>query len=132
MSNEDSDGIKDNLNFLGNYRWTNADSATDCSLRSRAAVLQARQYEAPRNEVEAVVARILASLLKLDRVGAQDNFILLGGESLLAAQAAWQIGNHFGCEVSLRSILAGTVANIAAEVLAANGNPKTEASASPI
>jgi hypothetical protein len=132
MSNGDSDRIKDKLNFLGNYKWTNADSTPDSAVRSRAAVLQVRQYEAPRNEVEAVVAQILASLLKLDRVGVQDNFLLLGGESLLAAQAAWQIGNHFGCEVSLRSILAGTVANIAVEVLAANRNLKTDANTSPI
>jgi hypothetical protein len=57
----------------------------------------------------------------MERVGIHDNFILLGGESLLAAQAAWRIRDRFGCEVTLRSILAGTVADIAAEIFAADG-----------
>jgi acyl carrier protein len=73
----------------------------------------------PRNEVEAGVAEILAQLLMVERVGIHDNFILLGGESLLAAQAAWRIQNRFGCEVTLRSILTGTVANVADEIIAA-------------
>jgi acyl carrier protein len=81
------------------------------------------EYEAPRNEVEAGVAEILASLLKIERVGIHDNFILLGGESLLAAQAAWRIQNRFGCEVTLRSILAGTVADVAAEILTGQASP---------
>jgi acyl carrier protein len=83
-----------------------------------------REYEAPRSEVEAGVAEILAEFLNVERVGAQDNFILLGGESLLAAQAAWRIRDRFGCEVSLRSILAGTVADIAAEILSAEEPPQ--------
>ena len=79
-----------------------------------------REYVAPRNEVEAGVAEILAGLLMIDRVGIDDNLILLGGESLLAAQAAWRIQDRFGCEVTLRSILVGTVADVAAEIFAAN------------
>jgi acyl carrier protein len=86
----------------------------DCG--SQAAAVRVRQYVAPRNEIEAAVAGILAVLLKIERVGLNDNLVLLGGESLLAAQAAWQIRERYGCEVSLRSVLTGTVENIAAEI----------------
>lgn len=80
---------------------------------------EASEYVAPRTDAEAGVAEILAAQLKMERVGAHDNFIALGGESLLAAQAAWQIRERFGCEVPLRSILTGTVADIAAQLTAA-------------
>lgn len=76
-------------------------------------------YEAPRNEVERGVAEILGGLLGRERIGRHDNFILLGGESLRAAQAARQIWDRFGCEVSLRSILVGKVSDIAAALEAA-------------
>ena len=86
----------------------------------KAPTIRVAEYVAPRNDEEAFVAEILAQLLKMEQVGVNDNLILLGGESLLAAQAAWHIRNRYGCEVSLRSILTGTVAKIAAEIVAAN------------
>ncbi|KAF9350088.1 hypothetical protein BGX34_001421, partial [Mortierella sp. NVP85] len=47
----------------------------------------ARQiYEAPQSETEAMVARIWAELLHLDRVSRHDNFFALGGHSLLVVQ----------------------------------------------
>jgi acyl carrier protein len=106
MSNNDSDKVTDQI--------------LTCAAEARPATASVREYEAPRNDVEAGVAEILAEFLHMERVGIHDNFILLGGESLLAAQAAWQIQNRFRYEVTLRSILAGTVADIAAEILAAN------------
>ena len=124
MSNDDSDKLKDKLNRLGDHRSSEAArSMPDCAPASQAAPLRMREYVAPRNEVEAGVAEILAALLMIERVGIHDNFILLGGESLVAAQAAWRIRDRFGCEVTLRSILAGTVADVAAEILAAKGDP---------
>ncbi|HTU46904.1 MAG TPA: phosphopantetheine-binding protein [Bryobacteraceae bacterium] len=83
-------------------------------------------YVAPRNDLEAAVAEILGAVLSADRVGAYDNFIVLGGESLLAAQVAWRIQKRFGCEVSLRSILTGSVADIAAELIAEGCTPTAE------
>ncbi len=119
MSNDDSDKLNDRLSFLGDHRSTEAaGSGPECA--SQPAASRVREYVAPRNEVEAGVAEILAGLLMIDRVGIDDNLILLGGESLLAAQAAWRIQDRFGCEVTLRSILVGTVADVAAEIFAAN------------
>jgi acyl carrier protein len=123
MGNNDSDKSKEKLNFLEDHQLSEAPPPTlDCKLR--ASTSRVREYVAPRNEVEAGVAEILAELLMVERVGIHDNFILLGGESLLAAQAARRIQNRFGCEVTLRSILAGTVADVTAEIFAANRDPR--------
>ena len=74
------------------------------------------KYEAASNSVEQVVAAIWAHLLEIDRIGPEDNFLLLGGESLLATQAASQLRDYFQCEVSVRSIFVKTVAEIAADI----------------
>ncbi|HYP26346.1 MAG TPA: phosphopantetheine-binding protein [Blastocatellia bacterium] len=119
MTRDDSIKIEENLNLPGDHELSEALPSTPvCAFQAGAS--RVREYGAPRNEVEAGVAEILAGLLAVERVGIHDNFILLGGESLLAAQAAWQIQNRFGCEVSLRSILIGTVADVAAEIAAAS------------
>jgi hypothetical protein len=70
----------------------------------------------PHNDLERGVAEIWADLLRVDRVGADDSFLLLGGESLLATQAASRIRSRFGCEVTIRSVLIGTVREVAAEI----------------
>jgi len=82
-------------------------------------------YEAPRNPTEVAVTKIWAMLLDLDRVGIQDNFLLLGGESLLAAQAASRVRDQFGVELSLRSIFVGRVCEIAAEIEAMQARPNS-------
>ena len=57
-------------------------------------------------------------LTEVDRVGATDNFLLLGGESLSAGQASSRLKEQFGCDISVRSIFVGTVADIAGEITA--------------
>ena len=47
---------------------------------------QARQYVAPRNEVEETLAQIWSELLGVEQVGIHDNFFSLGGDSILALQ----------------------------------------------
>ena len=59
---------------------------------------------APRTPTEERLAAILASLLDLDRVSAEDNFFLLGGHSLLGTQLIAKIRHTFGVEVGLRSL----------------------------
>ncbi|MDE9499967.1 hypothetical protein KKJ22_19770, partial [Xenorhabdus bovienii] len=44
------------------------------------------EYEAPVDEMEMTLAQIWQELLKLERVGRQDNFFRLGGHSLTAIQ----------------------------------------------
>jgi amino acid adenylation domain-containing protein len=43
-------------------------------------------YEAPRNEVERVLAELWAGVLRVERVGIHDNFFTLGGDSILSIQ----------------------------------------------
>jgi non-ribosomal peptide synthase protein (TIGR01720 family) len=43
-------------------------------------------YVAPRGPVEATLARIWADVLGVDRVGVEDNFFALGGDSILSIQ----------------------------------------------
>ncbi|MFC4046555.1 amino acid adenylation domain-containing protein, partial [Dactylosporangium siamense] len=80
----------------------------------------ARQYEAPRNPVEAALADIWAALLRLERVGIRDDFFDLGGHSLLATQLMSRVRNAFQVELDLAELFAGpTIAALAERVAAA-------------
>lgn len=59
---------------------------------------------APVTEIEKTVAKILASLLKLDRVDAEANFFDLGGHSLLGTQLIARLREAFGIELPLRKV----------------------------
>jgi amino acid adenylation domain-containing protein/non-ribosomal peptide synthase protein (TIGR01720 family) len=45
-----------------------------------------REYVAPTNAVEAVLASVWSDVLRLDRVGTRDNFFEIGGDSIVALQ----------------------------------------------
>lgn len=49
---------------------------------------QARQWEAPRSEMETLLARAWQAVLGVAQVGRQDNFFALGGHSLLAVRVS--------------------------------------------
>jgi hypothetical protein len=70
----------------------------------------------PRHQIETAVTRMWAKMLGVDDVGLHDNFLLLGGESLLATQVVSEIRDQLGCDVPIRSIFVSTVAEIAAEI----------------
>ena len=53
-----------------------------------------RGYEAPRGEVENVVARVWQALLGVPRIGRHDNFFELGGHSLLIVQMLDRLRRH--------------------------------------
>ncbi|HTC33187.1 MAG TPA: non-ribosomal peptide synthetase [Bryobacteraceae bacterium] len=74
-------------------------------------------YRAPSTATEERLVEILSTLLGVDRVGADDNFFLLGFHSLLATQVATRVYERFGIQLSLRNLFeAKTVARLAAEV----------------
>lgn len=50
------------------------------------------------------LARIFAALLGVDRVGLHDDFIELGGDSLLAARAAHRVGGEFDVDAPIRIV----------------------------
>jgi len=77
---------------------------------------------APSGPVQELLAGIWAEVLRLDRVGARDNFFSLGGHSLLATQVVSRIRETFGVEIPLRRLFeAPTLERLAAVVAAAQG-----------
>ncbi|KZM69085.1 non-ribosomal peptide synthetase [Nocardia terpenica] len=83
----------------------------------------AREFRAPSTPVEEIVAEVFAALLvpgtddNPGRVGADDDFFELGGNSLLAAQAAARIGSALGLRVPVQLLFeASTVAMLAERV----------------
>jgi hypothetical protein len=64
-----------------------------------------REYVAPRTPTEERVAAVWAALFNVDRVGVEDNFFDLGGQSLMAVQLAARLSRAVGREVSVRAIL---------------------------
>ena len=74
-------------------------------------------FIAPRGPVEEAIADIWADVLRLERVGARDNFFSLGGHSLLAAQVVNRLRDAFRVDVPLRVFFeAPTVADFAARL----------------
>ncbi|HEX7154408.1 MAG TPA: amino acid adenylation domain-containing protein [Thermoanaerobaculia bacterium] len=60
-------------------------------------------YSAPRNETEAKLAEIWAKLLRLERVGIEDNFFAIGGDSILSIQAVSR-ANQAGIAITTRQL----------------------------
>jgi acyl carrier protein len=59
---------------------------------------------APRSETEGRLAVIWAEVLKRDRVGRQENFFALGGNSLLAIRLLGRVSKQFGVRLALRAL----------------------------
>lgn len=60
-----------------------------------------KQYIAPRNKTEEILANIWAEILNVGRIGVQDNFFELGGNSLLAVSLAHAIQSVLGGHLDL-------------------------------
>jgi amino acid adenylation domain-containing protein len=76
-----------------------------------------RQYVAPRNSIEEVVAGIWKQVLQRERVGIHDNFFELGGHSLLATRVMHRVQETLQVELSLRAFFeAPTVAHLAEDI----------------
>lgn len=76
-------------------------------------------FLAPRNHLEARVARIYAEVLEIERVGAEDNFFALGGDSLRAMQVLSRIRSLFSVNLSIATLFFNaTVAQFAEQVSA--------------
>jgi hypothetical protein len=86
-------------------------------LPTQAQLLSNEEYIAPRTAVETRMTGILATLLRLEKVGVNENFFLLGGNSLLGAQVIARVRDTFGVELTLLSLFDHpTVSGLSAEI----------------
>jgi amino acid adenylation domain-containing protein len=82
-------------------------------------------YVAPRTALEEVLAGLWCEVLRIERVGIQDNFFTLGGHSLLATQVVSRIGEALQIEVPLRRLFeAPTVCGLAEALLRDSSSPE--------
>ena len=71
----------------------------------------------PRTSIEREVAAIWAEILEVEQVGIDDNFFLLGGDSLLASRVISRVIHTFRIDVPLRMLFdAPTVAAMASVI----------------
>lgn len=81
------------------------------------------EYVAPRNTLESTIADIWSMVLNCGRIGIDDDFFELGGESLRATHVVAQINQAFGIGITIRDIFeAGTVRMLSDIVVNASSN----------
>ncbi|WP_240960938.1 amino acid adenylation domain-containing protein, partial [Rhodococcus sp. A14] len=69
-----------------------------------APVLAPKEFRAPATPVEEAVAEVFADVLGIERVGADDDFFELGGNSLVATRVASALRDLLGTDVALQWI----------------------------
>ncbi|HEX4965433.1 MAG TPA: amino acid adenylation domain-containing protein [Thermoanaerobaculia bacterium] len=75
---------------------------------------QRAEYQAPETEVEQALVAICGPALGVEKLGVHDDFFELGGDSLMAIRAIFQIRSELGVELPVRSFFdAPTVASLA-------------------
>ncbi|WP_433198875.1 non-ribosomal peptide synthase/polyketide synthase [Nocardia sp. CA-107356] len=75
------------------------------------------EYAAAATPVQAVVARVFGEVLGHDRVGRDDDFFALGGNSLVATQVAARLGADLGCRLGVRELFTATTVSALAELI---------------
>ncbi|MFE7741306.1 amino acid adenylation domain-containing protein [Nocardia sp. NPDC057455] len=84
-----------------------------------APVVEVRKFRAARDAVEQAVAQVFADLLGVERVGIDDDFFALGGNSLLATRAVARVNEALRSQVTVRDLFeAPLVSALAARVVA--------------
>ncbi|QLE39379.1 amino acid adenylation domain-containing protein [Nostoc sp. C052] len=79
-------------------------------------------YIAPQNDLERLLAGILSELLKIDRVGTDDNFFDLGATSILILQVAVRLQQELGIQLSAVKLFQYSTISSLANYLHSNQN----------
>ncbi|WP_433524686.1 non-ribosomal peptide synthase/polyketide synthase [Nocardia pseudovaccinii] len=74
-------------------------------------------YAEVATPVQATVARVFGAVLGHDRVGRDDDFFALGGNSLVATQVAARLGAELGCRLGVRELFTATTVSALAELI---------------
>ncbi len=89
-----------------------------------APVFAATPFRAPQTGMEKIVAAVFAEVLGLQRVGLDDDFFELGGDSLIATRVCTRLQLALGREVPVRYLFeASTVGELAEYLHAHRGGP---------
>jgi len=83
-------------------------------------------YVAPQTPVQEQLAQIWSSVLSVERVGIRDNFFVLGGDSLMAAEAMLRLRNACGCDLPLRCLFEAPTIGELADLIERKSNTRTE------
>ncbi|QCQ92199.1 non-ribosomal peptide synthetase [Rhodococcus sp. SGAir0479] len=87
-----------------------------------APVFEAKEFRAPSTATEELVASVFADVLGVPRVGRDDDFFELGGNSLIATQVVSRLSAAVDAQVPVRAVFeASTVEALAAVVAGASG-----------
>ncbi|MGV9868978.1 non-ribosomal peptide synthase/polyketide synthase, partial [Rhodococcus koreensis] len=90
------------------------------------------EFRAPSTASELLVAQVFAEILDVERVGADDSFFEIGGNSLSATQVIARLRAATGTSLSVRSLFdAPTVAALAAAVDTAGASDRPVLAARP-
>ncbi|NEP61017.1 MAG: amino acid adenylation domain-containing protein [Symploca sp. SIO2G7] len=77
-------------------------------------------YIAPQNQTEENLGELFGQVLRRNKIGRQDNFFDLGGNSLLAMQVVSRIRDKFQIEVKLKQFYANSTPSSLAEIVELN------------
>ena len=81
-------------------------------------------YVIPETEIEKDIAKVWRKVLKIDKIGINDNFFDLGGNSLLAVQLITKLNANFQINLAVHSLL--NAPNIASLAKLVEGDITTE------
>ncbi|RVW00087.1 non-ribosomal peptide synthetase, partial [Rhodococcus spongiicola] len=65
---------------------------------------EVREFQAPETPIEEIVADVFAELLGVDRVGRDDDFFELGGNSLIGTRAVARLGEELDTSIPVRTL----------------------------
>jgi acyl carrier protein len=76
------------------------------------------EFVSPRNSTEGLLAQIYADELGLDRIGVEDNYFTLGGNSLVIVQIASRIRDVLGVELPMQAFFQSpTIAGLSISII---------------
>ncbi|UPG67492.1 amino acid adenylation domain-containing protein [Gordonia hongkongensis] len=90
-------------------------------------VIAPRGFRAPSGPAESAVAHVFQDVLGVPRVGADDDFFALGGDSLTASVVTARLGAELGVRVPLRSVFDAPGVAALAELVGSLGDDRRTA-----